>query len=89
MHQLQFTGSFETLYVQDKYYVSDILTVNYGLRYDSFEMANGPAYNEYGSSLLGFRNDTPASTSIVQPRFGFQLDATNLDMFSSDRDCCC
>ena len=81
----EFTGSFETLYVQDKYYVSDILTVNYGLRYDSFEMANGPAYNEYGSSLLGFRNDTPASTSIVQPRFGFQLDATNLDMFSSDR----
>ena len=81
----EFTGTFETLYVQDKYYVSDILTVNYGLRYDSFEMANGPAYNEYGSSLLGFRNDTPASTSIVQPRFGFQLDATNLDMFSSDR----
>jgi hypothetical protein len=81
----EFTGTFETLYVQDKYYVSDILTVNYGLRYDSFEMANGPAYNEYGSGLLGFRNDTPASTSIVQPRFGFQLDATNLDMFSSDK----
>ena len=80
-----FSGTFETLYVQDKYYVSDILTVNYGLRYDSFDMDSGPAYNEYGSGLLGFRNDTPASTSILQPRFGFQLDATNLDMFSSDR----
>ena len=27
-------------------------------------------------AFLGFRNDTPASTSILQPRFGFQLDAT-------------
>lgn len=80
-----FSGTFETFYIQDKYYVSDILTLNYGLRYDSFEMDAGPAYNEYGSGLLGFRNDTPASTSIVQPRFGFQLDATNLDMFSSNR----
>jgi len=80
-----FSGTFETFYIQDKYYVSDILTLNYGLRYDSFEMDTGPAYNEYGSGLLGFRNDTPASTSIVQPRFGFQLDATNLDMFSNDR----
>src|SRR6056300_751993 len=80
-----FSGTFETLYVQDKFYMSDILTVNYGLRYDSFEMDSGPAYNEYGSGLLGFRNDTPASTSILQPRFGFQLDATNLDMFSSDK----
>jgi hypothetical protein len=65
--------------------MSDILTINYGLRYDSFEMDAGPAYNEYGSGLLGFRNDTPASTSILQPRFGFQLDATDLPMFSSDR----
>ena len=80
-----FSGTFETFYIQDKYYVSDILTLNYGLRYDSFEMDAGPAYNEYGSGLLGFRNDSPASTSIVQPRFGFQLDATNLDMFSSNR----
>jgi hypothetical protein len=80
-----FSGTFETFYIQDKYYVSDILTVNYGLRYDSFEMDAGPAYNEYGSGLLGFRNDTPASTSIVQPRFGFQLDATDMDLFSSDR----
>jgi len=80
-----FSGTFETLYVQDKYYVSDILTINYGLRYDSFEMDAGPAYNEYGSGLLGFRNDTPASTSILQPRFGFQLDATDLPMFSSNR----
>ena len=80
-----FSGTFETFYIQDKYYVSDILTLNYGLRYDSFEMDTGPAYNEYGSGLLGFRNDTPASTSIVQPRFGFQLDATNLDMFSNNR----
>jgi hypothetical protein len=80
-----FSGTFETLYVQDKFYMSDILTINYGLRYDSFEMDAGPAYNEYGSGLLGFRNDTPASTSILQPRFGFQLDATDLPMFSSDR----
>ena len=80
-----FSGTFETFYIQDKYYVSDILTLNYGLRYDSFEMDTGPTYNEYGSGLLGFRNDTPASTSIVQPRFGFQLDATNLDMFSNNR----
>ena len=80
-----FSGTFESIYIQDKYYVSDILTVNYGLRYDSFEMSSGPAYNEYGSGLLGFRNDTPASTSILQPRFGFQLDATDLDLFSSDR----
>ena len=80
-----FSGTFETIYLQDKYYVSDILTVNYGLRYDSFEMDMGPAYNEYGSGLLGFRNDTPASTSILQPRFGFQLDASDMGMFSSDR----
>ena len=80
-----FSGTFETFYIQDKWYLSDILTVNYGLRYDSFEMDAGPAYNEYGSSLLGFRNDTPASTSILQPRFGFQLDATDMNLFSSER----
>ena len=34
-----FNGTFESMYIQDKYYVSDILTINYGLRYDSFEMS--------------------------------------------------
>ena len=62
-------------------YLSDILTINYGLRYDNFEMDAGPAYNEYGSGLLGFRNDTLASTSILQPRFGFDLDATDMSIF--------
>ena len=80
-----FSGTFETIYVQDKYYMSDNLTINYGLRYDTFEMDMGPAYNEYGSGLLGFRNDTPASTSILQPRFGFQLDASDMNIFSSDK----
>jgi hypothetical protein len=75
-----FSGTFETIYAQDKYYISDRLTINYGLRYDSFEMDAGPAYNEYGSGLLGFRNDTTASTSILQPRFGFHLDATGLSI---------
>ena len=83
--QAGFSGTFETLYVQDKFYMSDILTVNYGLRYDSFEMDSGPAYNAYGSGLLGFRNDTPANTSILQPRVGFKLDATDLPIFSSSR----
>ena len=80
-----FNGTFETMYIQDKYYVSDILTINYGFRYDSFEMEKGPAYNSYGSELLGFRNSARASTSILQPRFGFQLDATDLELFSSDK----
>ena len=80
-----FSGTFETFYIQDKYYLSDILTINYGLRYDNFEMDAGPAYNEYGSGLLGFRNDTIASTSIIQPRFGFDLDATGMSIFDNDR----
>ena len=80
-----FSGTFETLYVQDKFYMSDILTINYGLRYDNFEMDAGPAYNENGSTLLGFRNDTIASTSILQPRFGFDLDATGMSIFNNDR----
>jgi len=80
-----YSGTFETLYVQDKYFVSDVLTVNYGLRYDSFEMDSGPVYNAYGSGLLGFRNDTPAKSSIVQPRFGFQLDATDLYFSKFDK----
>ena len=80
-----FSGTFETFYIQDKYYMTDNLTINYGLRYDSFEMDMGPAYNDYGSGLLGFRNDTPASTSVLQPRFGFQLDASDLNIFSGDR----
>ena len=80
-----FSGTFETFYIQDKYYISDILTINYGLRYDSFEMDAGPAYNAYGSGLLGFRNDTIASTSILQPRFGFDLDATGIGIFDNDR----
>ena len=80
-----FSGTFETFYIQDKYYVSDILTINYGLRYDSLEMDEGPAYNEYGSGLLGFRNDTIANTSILQPRFGFDLDATGLGILDNDR----
>ena len=80
-----FSGTFETIYAQNKTYISDRLTINYGLRYDSFEMDAGPAYNEYGSGLLGFRNDTIASTSILQPRFGFDLDATGMSIFDNDR----
>lgn len=79
-----FSGTFETIYAQNKTYISDRLTINYGLRYDSFEMDAGPAYNEYGSGLLGFRNDTIASTSILQPRFGFDLDATGMSIFDND-----
>ncbi len=77
-----FSGTFKTIYIQDKMYVSDILTVLAGLRLDSFAMNNGPMYNELASQKHGFSNSTPAKSRIIQPRVGFNLDATDL-MFSN------
>ena len=76
-----FSGTFKTIYIQDKMYVSDILTILAGVRLDTFAMDNGPAYNASASETLGFSNSTPAKSRILQPRVGFNLDATDL-MFS-------
>ena len=80
-----FSGTFKTLYVQDKMYISDILTVLVGVRMDSFAMDNGPAYNAIASEKLGFSNATPAKSRILQPRVGFNLDATDVMFSGSDR----
>ncbi len=72
-----FGYAINTAYAQDKWDVTDALTVTAGLRYDWYETDDAPAYNAAFETRFGFRNDaTLDGEGLLQPRLGFQLDAT-------------
>ena len=70
-----------TLYVQDKWFVNNDLTVMFGLRYDAVETPIAPAENVNFTKEYGFSNSETFDFSVVQPRFSFNMDAT--DMFAN------
>lgn len=72
-----FSAEFTTLYLQDKWYYSDVLTLNMGVRYDVVELLDKPAANASFLGFAGFSNSDIPKQSVLQPRFGFNLDITD------------
>jgi len=78
-----FSVEKDTLYAQNKWYASDDLTVTFGFRYDSVETPDQPVLNPNFLARNGVPNNSPFKFSLVQPRFSFNYDAT--DLFDSDK----
>ena len=72
-----------TFYIEDVVDVSDILTLNFGVRVDTIEQPENTAgYNAAFEALAGFRNTVPLDSSVVQPRFGYKLDIGGTKLIS-------
>ena len=70
-----------SLYIQDKWFVDNDLTVMFGLRYDAVETPIAPATNINFVKEYGFSNAETFDFNLLQPRFSFNMDAT--DFFSN------
>lgn len=67
-------------FLQDSWAVTQNLTLQLGLRYDTLDVSSTPNFNPAASAAFGFRNDsTPDGKSLLQPRVGFNYT------FDSDR----
>ncbi len=64
-----------TFYIEDVVDVSDILTLNFGVRVDNIDQPeNTRGYNAAFEGLTGFSNTAPLESTVIQPRFGYKLD---------------
>ena len=70
-----------SLYIQDKWFVNNDLTVMFGLRYDAVETPIAPATNVNFVKEYGFSNAETFDFDLLQPRFSLNMDAT--DLFSN------
>ena len=70
-----------SMYIQDKWFVNNDLTVMFGLRYDAVETPIAPATNVNFVKEYGFSNSETFDFDLLQPRFSFNMDAT--DLFSN------
>ena len=72
-----------TFYIEDVVDVSDILTLNFGVRVDTIDQPENTAgYNPAFEALAGFRNTAPLDSSVIQPRFGYKLDIGGTKLIS-------
>ena len=67
-----------SMYVQDKWFVNNDLTVMFGLRYDAVETPMAPATNVNFVKEYGFSNASKFDFELMQPRFSFNMDVTDL-----------
>ncbi len=70
-----------SMYIQDKWFVNDDLTVMFGLRYDAVETPIAPPTNVNFVKEYGFSNSSKFDFDVLQPRFSFNMDVT--DLFAS------
>ena len=73
-----------TLYIGDKIYLGD-LTLNVGVRYDQVETPDAPRENPKFVTRNGFSNAQRFDMSVVQPRIGFNYDASESLFGNIDR----
>ena len=77
-------SDMSTFYVEDVVDVSDILTLNFGVRVDTIEQpTNTAGYNPAFEALAGFANNLPLDSRVIQPRFGYKLDIGGTKLISS------
>ena len=72
-----------TFYIEDVVDVSDILTLNFGVRVDSIDQPrNVGSENAAFEALAGFSNTAPLDSQVIQPRFGYKLDISDTKLIS-------
>ncbi|UVO51534.1 carboxypeptidase regulatory-like domain-containing protein [Sphingomonas sp. SUN019] len=60
--------------IQDNWTVSDIFTLNYGVRFDMYGGNSRPAFNQSFTQRVGFPNTSYISGRyVIQPRVGFDF----------------
>ena len=67
-----------SMYIQDKWFVNNDLTVMFGLRYDAVETPIAPATNVNFVKEYGFSNASKFDFDLMQPRFSFNMNVTDL-----------
>lgn len=67
----EFAFENTTLYVQDKWTVTDDLTLTLGLRYDEWSSDTTPVANPSFQTRYGFTNAVKPDMDLLQPRLGF------------------
>jgi len=72
-----------TLFLQDKIYLGDVV-LRVGVRYDKVETPDKPMLNPKFLSTYGYPNNEAFDYDAIQPRFGFNWDAT--ETLFGDRD---
>ena len=66
-----------TMYLQDKWYVNDDLTIIYGVRYDQRETPTEARLNPNFLARNGVPNNAKFDFDLVQPRFSFNMNVTD------------
>lgn len=79
-----FDSEITEFYIEDSIDVSDILTVNFGVRLDAIKTTTPIPYNQSFFNLTGYPNNSPLDSEIIQPRFGFDLDVSDILFGSND-----
>ena len=65
------------MYLQDKWYVNDDLTIIYGVRYDQRETPTAARLNPNFLARNGVPNNAKFDFDLVQPRFSFNMNVTD------------
>ncbi|MBL4940702.1 MAG: TonB-dependent receptor [Colwellia sp.] len=66
-----FTLENIALYIQDRYVMTDELTLTFGLRYDQWTSNDVPTANANFEQRYGYTNAVAPDMDLIQPRFGF------------------
>ena len=73
-----FTYDTTSLFLQDTWDTSDLLTLTYGLRYDMYSVKDKPALNNNFVGRYGFSNqETYDGLGVLMPRFAFDWRPTD------------
>ncbi len=75
-----FTFENTTFYIQDRYTMTDDLTLTFGLRYDNWSSDDIPTANANFEQRYGFTNAEAPDMDLLQPRLGFNY-TYNDDIF--------
>ena len=72
-----------SFFIDDVVDISDILTINFGVRVDTIKQPTDLAENPAFEALAGFTNNTGLDSQVIQPRFGYKLDISGTKLISN------
>ena len=70
-----------SFFIDDVVDISDILTINFGVRVDTIKQPTDLPENPAFEALAGFTNNTGLDSQVIQPRFGYKLDISGTKCF--------